>query len=60
MTAKAGHGASVCDISSAFLNAQLRKEQQVVCYLPRGAPGSEDESGAQVPYLVVKSPYGWS
>eukprot|EP00971_Amphidinium_carterae_P114780 2273670-Amphidinium_carterae.1 len=58
MTAKAGHGASVCDVSSAFLHADLPEVQQVVCYLPEGARGSRDDSGTQIPYLVVKSLYG--
>eukprot|EP00971_Amphidinium_carterae_P216758 4302884-Amphidinium_carterae.3 len=44
-------------ISSAFLYADLPEEQQVVCYLPEGTPGSRDDSGIQIPYLVVKSLY---
>eukprot|EP00971_Amphidinium_carterae_P161882 3209050-Amphidinium_carterae.4 len=31
MPAMAGHGAGVCDMSSAFLYADLPEEQQVVC-----------------------------
>eukprot|EP00971_Amphidinium_carterae_P133729 2648927-Amphidinium_carterae.2 len=61
MTAKAGHEAveaNVRDISRAFLYADLPKEKQVVCYRPRGTPGSKDESRTQDPYLVVKSLYG--
>eukprot|EP00971_Amphidinium_carterae_P141994 2812585-Amphidinium_carterae.1 len=51
MTAKAGHGASVCNISSAFLYTDLPKDQQVACYSPNGTPGSKDHSGMQIPYL---------
>eukprot|EP00971_Amphidinium_carterae_P271987 5397801-Amphidinium_carterae.1 len=62
MAAKAGHGASVCvcvcDVSSAFLYAYLPEEHQVVCYLPKGAPGVEDDAGMIIPYLVVKPLYG--